>query len=106
MRKALISVFVFLILLLSLGMFFKNKYVLPILMYHMVFPEAEARYRPAVRDVTFSRQMKFLKTFRYNVIPLEEAVKLIREKKKVPPRTVVITLDDGYRDNLVMPCRF
>ncbi|MCU0651554.1 MAG: polysaccharide deacetylase family protein [Candidatus Omnitrophica bacterium] len=101
MRKALILFLVLLVVLLSLGIFFKDKYVLPILMYHMVYPQAEARYRPAVRDVTFARQMKFLKTFRYNVIPLEKAMQLIREKKKIPPRTVVLTFDDGYRDNLI-----
>jgi len=90
----------FIVLAIAIFIFFRGRYCLPILMYHMVFPQAESRYRPAVREATFRRQMEFLKKFHYHVISLEEAVKLIREKKKIPPFTVVITFDDGYRDNL------
>jgi peptidoglycan/xylan/chitin deacetylase (PgdA/CDA1 family) len=42
--------------------------------------------------------MKFLRDRHYNDIPLEELAALFREKKKIPPRTVILTFDDGYKD--------
>jgi len=85
------------------GLWFTNslrdKYVLPIIMYHEVFPGSDPGYGLAVSTATFERQMAFLKRHSYNVMPLSEAVGLIREKKKFPPRAVVITFDDGYRNN-------
>jgi peptidoglycan/xylan/chitin deacetylase (PgdA/CDA1 family) len=42
--------------------------------------------------------MRFLKTHHYNVVPLEYLASLIKDKKKVPPKTIAITFDDGYKD--------
>jgi len=52
-----------------------------------------------VSPETFDRQMSFLKRHKYNIVPLETLANLIKEKEKIPPKTVAITLDDGYRDN-------
>jgi len=79
--------------------FFNSQYVVPILMYHSVDPAARQENRLAVSAETFERQMRFLKEHRYNVIPLEELVDLIEQEQEIPARTVVITLDDGYKDN-------
>lgn len=101
-RSVLIIVFgIIFVLLFSFGSTLKQNYCLPILMYHSVNPEAKKGNLLAVTPETFEKQMHFLKALRYNVVPLEEAARLIREKQKVPARTVVITLDDGYRDNYV-----
>jgi len=77
----------------------KQHYVAPILMYHQVLPGAKYEYRLAVSVDTLERQMRFLKRHRYNVITVEELADLIRQKVKIPPRTVAITFDDGYADN-------
>lgn len=77
----------------------RQQYVVPVLMYHSIDPAAKAQNRLAVRADTFDKQMRFLKSHRYNVIALEELVGLIKNKKKVPARTICISLDDGYRDN-------
>ncbi len=78
--------------------FIRGKYVVPIVMYHSVDPGASCKTMLAVAPETFERQMRFLKKNRYNVITLQELAVLIREKKKIPYHTIVITLDDGYKD--------
>lgn len=77
----------------------KQNYVVPILMYHSVFPEATEKDMLVVTPRTFDRQMAFLKKNKYNVLALEELAQLIKEKKKIPAKAVVITLDDGFKDN-------
>lgn len=79
--------------------FFSRQYVVPIIMYHSVNPDADPQNRLALTVKTFERQMRFLKTHRYNVLALEELADLIRQKKKIPPKTLAITFDDGYKDN-------
>jgi len=68
-------------------------------MYHSVNPDALPENRLAVSPETFQRQMRFLKEHRYNVLSLESLAPLIKEKKKIPARTLAITFDDGYKDN-------
>ncbi len=45
----------------------------------------------------FREQLEFLKNNDYRVIPLEELVTLLQGGAKLPEKTVVITIDDGYR---------
>jgi len=45
----------------------------------------------------FREQLEFLRNSDYTVIPLQQLVQSLRERKKLPPRSVVITIDDGYR---------
>lgn len=77
----------------------RRAYVVPILMYHSVNTGAAKENRLVVSPETFEWQVRFLKERRYNVVTLEELSSLIRAKKKIPDKTVAITLDDGYRDN-------
>lgn len=100
-RKAIIVVFVLIFLCgFLLADFLRQKYVVPILMYHSISPIQNPYIKSLiVSPEAFQRQMRFLKNNRYNVLPLEALADLIREKKKIPPRTLAITFDDGYRDN-------
>lgn len=101
-RKALITLFSVIILLSGcLVNFIQGKYVAPIAMYHSVNPAALAENRLAVSAQTFARQMRFLKSQHYNVLPLESLAALIKERKKIPPKTIAITFDDGYKDNYI-----
>lgn len=77
--------------------FFSRRYVLPILMYHSIVEGPVTRMIEVSVD-TFRSQMRFLKRHNYNVLPLEEAAGLIRDKKKIPAKTVIITFDDGYKN--------
>lgn len=49
----------------------------------------------------FGKQLDFLSKH-YNVVSLEEVRAWIRGGQTLPPRAVLITFDDGYRDNLTM----
>jgi peptidoglycan/xylan/chitin deacetylase (PgdA/CDA1 family) len=67
-------------------------------MYH-AFSEGEDRERFVMPARTFARQMRLLATLRYRVIPLAELAAALREGRPLPRRAVVLTIDDGYRDN-------
>jgi len=68
-----------------------------ILAYHRV--NNEQPYSPGltVSVSNFTEQIKFLK--RHNIVPLNEAVEMLRSGNKTPLNAIVITFDDGYRDN-------
>lgn len=87
------------VLTLSLKIFLTSIYRLPVLMYHSIGYTSDKSDRRVIAPEVFAKQMKYLNDKGYNVIPIREAVRYIEEKKMPPPRTVAITLDDGYEDN-------
>jgi peptidoglycan/xylan/chitin deacetylase (PgdA/CDA1 family) len=100
LKRLLIAVGgIFLIVVLSAVIIFPRHYVVPILMYHSISEQVPEGNRLVVSAKTFDRQMRFLRQHRYNVVPLALAALWVREKKKIPPKTVVITFDDGFKDN-------
>jgi peptidoglycan/xylan/chitin deacetylase (PgdA/CDA1 family) len=60
---------------------------------------AERRNKLAITPELFERQMRFLKERHYNVVALETLIPYLRDGKKIPPKTVAITFDDGYKNN-------
>lgn len=71
----------------------------PVLMYH-AFTDTEERDRFVMPVRSFARQMRLLSILRYRVISLEDLAQRLRGGEPLPKRTVVITIDDGYADNL------
>lgn len=67
-----------------------------ILTYHKVSTDPDPLFAPLHPSI-FEEQMRFLKKY-YNVLPLAETVERCR-RGTLPARAVVITFDDGYRDN-------
>ncbi len=102
-RKALITFFGIAILLSGcLVSFIRGQYVVPIAMYHSVNPVMRQEIKLLiVSPETFERQMRFLKSHHYNVLPLESLATLIKNKKKILPKTIALTFDDGYKDNYI-----
>ncbi len=45
----------------------------------------------------FREQLEYLQKNDYTVIPLQQLIKALQEGKQLPERSVVITIDDGYR---------
>jgi peptidoglycan/xylan/chitin deacetylase (PgdA/CDA1 family) len=70
-----------------------------ILMYHAFAASGERASRYIVPAKRFARQMAWLKKRGYNVISLAEYLDYRREHRFPPPKSVVITIDDGYADN-------
>lgn len=66
-----------------------------ILTYHRIAT------RPAAFTVLppkkFAAQMDYLHRNGFNVVPLQKVIEAVRWRKKLPPRTVALTFDDGYR---------
>ncbi|MGH2976171.1 MAG: glycosyltransferase [Solirubrobacterales bacterium] len=71
----------------------------PVLMYHAFGARVE-RDRYVMPRRSFARQMRLLALLRYRAIGLEQLARDLREQRLPPRRAVVITIDDGYRDNL------
>lgn len=75
----------------------------PILMYHYIsIPPADAdEYRLAlsVTPNDFRQQMRYLAENGYNTIDLYDLSLAIVNEQDLPPQPVIITIDDGYRDN-------
>lgn len=79
--------------------FLRKHYVVPILMYHSVAPVIDPGNMIAVSAASFEKQMRFLKSHNYNVITLGKLAVKLKNREKIPDRTVVLTFDDGYKDN-------
>ncbi len=45
----------------------------------------------------FREQMEYLAANKYKVVPLAELVDALSKQQPLPPKTVVITIDDGYK---------
>ena len=77
---------------------------MPILMYHRVGSEPTAE--PAItRALTvpptvFDAQMRFLHAAGYHAITAAQLYAALEQGRPLPPRPVLITFDDGYRDVL------
>lgn len=76
----------------SLG---RNSYA-SIIMYHRV--NNIDINTMSVNVEMFSRQIEFLKK-KYHVITLSQLLNDILEDKRIHPKSVAITFDDGYKDN-------
>lgn len=68
-----------------------------VFMEHSVNPYKEG-YLPVNQPHIFERQVAYLAKH-YNIIPLSQLLDIIENDSEFPPRTAVITIDDGYRDN-------
>ena len=73
-----------------------------ILCYHRVcdLPRTEdAMSFLNVPPEVFAGQMAFLAQNNFNAVTLEQFIDYKDSRQKIPPRTVIVTFDDGYRDN-------
>ena len=74
---------------------------LRILCYHGIAHDDEHRFEPFLfmRLDTFARRLAILAERRFPVLPLDEAVRRLKEGS-LPPAATVITIDDGFRRTL------
>jgi peptidoglycan/xylan/chitin deacetylase (PgdA/CDA1 family) len=81
-----------------------RKDILRILAYHRIGyqKEAHGQYDPSLISATpesFARQMQYLAEH-YHVLSLESLLGYVDSRAPLPPRSVLITFDDAYRDFL------
>ncbi len=75
-----------------------------ILMYHRVVPKRDIWFFPYSITVSdFENQLIYL-IKQYTLLSLDELVDHISEQKPLPKKAVVITFDDGYKDNYIYAC--
>jgi peptidoglycan/xylan/chitin deacetylase (PgdA/CDA1 family) len=74
-----------------------------ILTYHCVtdFPKEKEIPYDNVPPALFEFHMRILEKGRFNVIPLGDLAAILESKKNIPPRTLAITFDDGYKNNFL-----
>ncbi len=85
---------IFVIICLSLFAFSSKASV--VLIYHHVSNTTPKSTSISPED--FEAHLHYLETHQFNVVPLIDLVKLIRQNKPLPDKTVAITFDDSYRD--------
>ncbi len=75
----------------------------PVLMYHHIQPESMAREKGqaalTVDSGTFDQQMAYLVSQGYTAISAEQLVNDLKNRSGLPAKPIVITMDDGYKDN-------
>jgi predicted ATP-grasp superfamily ATP-dependent carboligase/peptidoglycan/xylan/chitin deacetylase (PgdA/CDA1 family) len=69
-----------------------------ILRYHSIGGHRWLRPQLVVSPEHFDAQVRYLRRC-YRVLPLDAIVEAFERGRPIPPGTVAITLDDGYRDN-------
>ena len=76
------------------GVYADGLQTVPLLSYHR-FGAGKGKLSVARRE--FERQMEYLKQHDYRVIPLSQVQAFLRGEAAIPRRSVVLTIDDGYR---------
>ncbi|MCM8820168.1 MAG: polysaccharide deacetylase family protein [Candidatus Omnitrophica bacterium] len=100
MRKILKFIIVIFVLIFTFWYFLFLNYSTPILMYHSL-DESKIKDYPVVSTRVFLEQMKFIKKIGYKVISLTDYCRHLKEKNTQLRNAVVITFDDGLKDNMM-----
>ncbi len=80
------------------GLHAEGYQTVPVLRYRR-FAKA-ATDKATVSQASFEAQMSYLKQNGYRVIGLVELLGFMEFKEEIPPKAVVITIDDGWHDTL------
>jgi peptidoglycan/xylan/chitin deacetylase (PgdA/CDA1 family) len=78
----------------AIGMYPDGYQTVPVLAYHR-FDDSGRKL--AVSAAQFEAQLAFLTDHGYTVVPLSGLVAFLRGEAPLPRRSVVLTIDDGYR---------
>ena len=74
----------------------------PVLLYHHIQPMDQA-YQNGNQNLTvtpeyFEMQMRYLSENGYTAIPEHELVDALMQRRQMPEKTIIVTLDDAYAD--------
>lgn len=77
---------------------YPNGYqMVPILTYHRFVPKNQHCDKLAVNGRSFARQLAYLRDHDYSVISFAQLADFMEGKATIPPKSVVLSIDDGYR---------
>lgn len=76
-----------------------NLHGIPVLTYHSISYEKGNPIRMPKEQ--FEKEMKYLKENNYYTLSLDELYDYFVNKKPIPEKSIVLTFDDGYRDNYI-----
>lgn len=71
---------------------------LPVIMYHSLYAETPSEY--AVTPEQLESDLKWLKEKGYTTVTAEQVIAYTRNQGNLPKKPVMITLDDGFYNNL------
>lgn len=74
-----------------------NSQSIPVLYYHSIDYEKGNELR--IPKEKFRQQMQYLKDNKYTTLSLDEFYNFLVNNNPVPNKSVIITFDDGYKDN-------
>jgi peptidoglycan/xylan/chitin deacetylase (PgdA/CDA1 family) len=77
------------------GLTLQGYQTVPVLSYHNLSPSESDKM--TVSQAMFDQQMRLLKEKGYRVISLDQFFDFLEFKSTLPPKSVVITVDDGWR---------
>lgn len=115
MKKLFILIAVVVALIVGIGFFIFNKMnaagkqeKVPVLQYYYLTKDNDKNQNPVLKDKAtavsvgmFEKQMKYLADNQYHTLTLEEFNQFIRNKKKLPKKSVLITFDNSSKSNYV-----
>ena len=70
---------------------------IPVLCYHQFSSGSTTRHQLEVSATEFDKQMAYLVNNNYQVLPLRKMQEILSGKTSIPPKAVILTIDDGYR---------
>ncbi|WP_168188268.1 polysaccharide deacetylase family protein [Hahella sp. CCB-MM4] len=70
---------------------------IPVLCYHQFTDSVTSSHPLVLRQKKFRRQMQYLKDHDYQVLRLEDLSQYLEGDKPIPDKSVILTIDDGYR---------
>ncbi|MBU3004996.1 polysaccharide deacetylase family protein [Paraglaciecola arctica] len=84
----------------SSGVFVDGYQRVPVLCYHQFTEDSKSKNKMVVPRADFEQQMDYLASNGYKVLALSDLGEFISGEKELPKKSVVITIDDGYRSYL------
>ncbi|MGD9289061.1 MAG: polysaccharide deacetylase family protein [Desulfobacterales bacterium] len=77
------------------GLYEDGIQIVPILCYHRF--GKTCRSNLCISERIFAKQLEYLKNNGYHTIQLRDLIKFLNYETAIPSKSVIITLDDGYR---------
>jgi len=74
------------------------------LVYHII--NRAISDKNAISEEAFEAQLRYMHDEGYTILPLTEAIEILDGKRQASPRSVLLTFDDGYVDNLYVAIPF